>query len=149
MNDFLGVMNDEKLSPAERGQRLLDLQFKAAQAIHESGKTLWDETQAKWTEEAKADPVIGGEKLAPALGNVTKLIDTYSRGPDGQPDPKFAEELREVFDLTGAGNHPRVIRFLNNLAQELVVEGRPNAGSPPPVSADPADILYPNQGRAA
>jgi hypothetical protein len=129
---FLEVMNDDKLSGAERAQKLIDLQSGLMQKVATETQTAWENMQMQWQDQVRADPEIGGEKLAPTLGEVSKLVDKY-----GSP------ELRQVFDLTGAGNHPQVIKFLHNIAKDLS-EGGPVLGAPAVAKEALADRMYPS-----
>lgn len=122
MTEFLGIMNNAEASPKERAQSLIDLYAKVQQEASEKGSQLWNETQTKWQEDTRKDPEVGGAKLEPALAGISKLIDAYA------PNPR---EMREVFEVTGAGNHPLMVKFLNKIAHKLVVEGGPANGGPP------------------
>lgn len=132
---FLEVVNDQKLTPKDRAQALVNLQLEAATAASERNSTLWKETQDGWKEEAKALPEIGGAKLPETLADIRKLLDTYG-----------SAELDGVLDLTGAGNNPHVIKFLHKLAKAHK-EGGPLIGGPTNGPKDAAAILYPNQGK--
>lgn len=136
-------MNDANLDRATLGQKLVELQVEAMKAVHEGGNKQWDDLTTRWGNEIKADPIIGGDKLTPALGNIAKLIDTFSTDKDGKPDPAFAKDFRDALDLTGMGNNPKMVRFLHNIAQVLVAEGKPVQGTPAATSGDPASLLYP------
>jgi hypothetical protein len=129
---FLDIMNDDKATPAERAQKLVDLQTSLMQKGADATYQAWTDMQTQWQDEVRADPVIGGEKLAPVLGEVSKLIDKY-----GSP------EVRQIMDLTGAGNNIHVIRMLHNMAKDLS-EGGPVLGAPPSEKASLADRLYPS-----
>lgn len=144
-DEFLSIVNDDKLDSKGRAQALLDLYGKALTKASETGSQAWNDLQAKWEVDAKADPVIGGANLDPALANISKLIDQYSTGPDGKADPAFASQFRDALDLTGAGNNPAVIRFLSTVAKALVKEGTPvQPGSPGNSERTAAQILYPD-----
>jgi hypothetical protein len=108
MTDFLGLMNDAALKPAERAQKLVDLQSKFAQAQAEKAVETWNGLQTQWQEEAKADPEVGGDKLEANLGKISTLINVH-----GTP------ELREVMTQTGAGNNVHVIKFLTKIATAM------------------------------
>lgn len=129
---FLEVMNDAALSPADRAQKLVDLQASLATKMAEETQKAWDTMQTEWQNQVRSDPEIGGDKLAPALGEIAKLVDKYG-----------SSELRQVMDLTGAGNHPEVIKFLHKIAKDLG-EGGPVLGAPPRATASLADRLYPS-----
>jgi len=118
------VFTDPKLTPEERFSSLAKLYAaetaKATQAIHQS----WHDLNNKWVSEIQADKDLGGERLTrEVVPAVAKLLDTY-----GDPG------VREALNLTGAGNHPAIIRTLYRAAKALT-EGGHIAGSPPGTSA--------------
>lgn len=133
MKDFLGVMNNAELTPQARAQALVDLQAKAMQAVSERGNKLWSDMQDKWQEDARTK---FGTALEPTLGNISKLLDEYGGTAEE------VKELRDVFTLTGAGNHPAMIRFLENLGKPLR-EGSAKRGDPGGQGRTPESILYP------
>lgn len=117
---------------------LVKLQGDFMKAASETGDKQWQAVQEQWQEQTKNDPEIGGDKLGPTTGAISKIIDTY-----GTP------ELRQAFDLTGAGNNPHVIKFLAKLAKQLT---EPSPPPPPSVMTGNESIaqrMYPNQGKAA
>jgi len=130
-DEFLGVVNNQELSPKDRAQGLLDLYTKAATKASETASNEWNELQTKWQGEVKADAEIGGAKLPETLGRIGQLIDQYGDA-----------ETRTAFDLTGAGNNPAVIKFLNKVAAKLV-EGGPVSGQPAAVESSTAAKLFP------
>lgn len=131
-NEFTEIVNDDKLSRADRAQKLIDLQAKLMSGLSERGKTEWNNLQADWTQKTQADPDVGGAKLPAVLQDIGTILDTY-----GTP------ELREVFTLTGAGNHPEMVKFLYKIAGKLK-EGGPVSGAPTSQPGGDAKSLYPN-----
>lgn len=128
--------------------RNVALELAQAQIAHETAaatkqEAMWQETQDNWVKEVKADPVIGGEKLDAALGSIQKLFNRYGDKPT-EVGGSVGMKLKEAFNLTGAGNHPAVIKFLYNIAQELG-EGGPVLGRPASEPVDVAKRLFPNQ----
>jgi len=131
----------------EQGQELVDFYTKHTTEAANAPYDLWNETQANWVKEVKADPVIGHR--------LDEVKTTISRAIDGLGDPKLAREFREAMDYTGAGNNPAFIRAFFKLSQ-AVTEGRHVAGNGPspagqankatPPSA--AAAMYPNLPRA-
>ena len=114
MEDFLGIMNNQELSSVERGQRLVDLQLEitqeAADAATAAGATLWDETQQQWQEQARALPEIGGDKLPETLATIKKGLEHIGAG----------QATFDALNMTGAGNHPELIKTLHALTKGLV-----------------------------
>ena len=119
---FLGLVNNAELSPAEMAKGLVELQLseaeKAQTAANEAGSALWDEMQVKWVTEAKALPTIGGEALPQTLATIKSGLKQM-----GANDATF-----EALKLTGAGNHPEIIRVLHALTKGLAEQ--------PPVTGD-------------
>lgn len=128
----LDIMNDDKLSGADRLQRLVDFQGQVMQRAAEANFKAWTDLQSQWQDAVRADPEIGGDKLQPALGEISKLVDKY-----GSP------ELREAMDTTGAGNHPAIVKFLSKVAKDLS-EGGPVLGAPSSAKESLADRMYPS-----
>lgn len=129
---FLDILNDDKMTPAERAQALVDLQSGMIAKVVASAQEAFATQQTEWIDEVKKDSEIGGEKLAPTLGQIAKLVVQY-----GSP------ELKQVFDTTGAGNNIHVIKFLSKIAGDLG-EGGPVSGSPPVTQASLAERMYPS-----
>lgn len=131
---FVGLVNKYNI-PREAVNELIGLQAKAMNGISEEGNALWDTTQTAWQDEVIADPEIGGDNLDGHLTAISRMVDYYG-GP----------ELREMMDLTGAGNNVHMVKFLAKVAMDLGEPG-PVSGRPGAVPKDPATILYPNQGK--
>lgn len=130
--EFLDILNNREITPAEQAQKLVDLQMRLSQEASEAGSTAWTEMQTQWQDEVRNDPEVGGAQLDGVLLNVGKVVEQY-----GTP------ELREVFDLTGAGNNIHVVKFLNAIAKDMT-EGGHVSGTVAPKPTDPAASLYPS-----
>lgn len=142
MNSFLGIMNNRELTPAQQGQQLVALQLEMAQnaqdAATQAGQTLWEETQNNWRAEAQALPEIGGDQLDRTLADIKKGLQVA-----GADDATF-----EALNVTGAGNHPAIIKLLHKLTEPLVektpVHGDATGGSP---KLSHAQILFGGQSQ--
>lgn len=132
-DEFLGVMNNAELTPQARAQALIDLQAKVVQAASERGSKAAADMQTEWIKEANTQ---FGMALVPMLGNIAKLVDQFG-GTAEQ-----VKELRDVFTLTGAGNHPAMVRFLDNVGKPLR-EGQARSGAPSSQGRTAGEILYP------
>jgi len=95
-----------------------------------------------WRNEISADKEIGG-KLDAVKIELGKL--------HAQLPPELSASFKEAMDLTGAGDHPAVVKTLYKLAQ-LVTEGKPvTPGGPSPHGQSKtgapqslASAMYPN-----
>lgn len=123
MTKFVELFNGE-MDPKERAQALVNLHTETIRTALEADSEAWDNMQTEWKDAVKADPDIGGAKLQPTLANVNKLVDEYG-----------TQELKDVFDLTGAGNNIHMIKFLNVIAEKLT-EGGYKPGATPSNAAD-------------
>lgn len=115
---FVGILNDDKLSPADRANALVALQAEAAKAASEKASQQWDDFNKQQIAEVQQDPEVGGTKLEANLGAISKLLDAH-----GSP------ELRLVMDNSGAGNNLHMVKFLTKVAG-LLSEGKPAVGAP-------------------
>ena len=121
-SELLSVLNKKDATPQQRAQDLINLHGKLVTEMQQQISDNWTKMQDEWVAEIKADKDIGGANLEPALGRIGQLVTKY-----GSP------ELKSVFDLTGAGNNPHMIRFLNAIAKDLTepgfVAGQPGGGT--------------------
>lgn len=85
---------------------------KIAIAREEARAEAYKEQVAKWESEVKADPEVGGEKLAENLVGVRALVEEFG-GPDG------GKELKELLNATGMGNHPLLFKFCQRVSKAL------------------------------
>lgn len=132
---FGDTLANDKLSPLERGQALLDLYAGVAKQGREAATEAWNNVQKDWQTKTLADPVIGGAKWNVSQATIAKAIDTL--GPD------LAAGFREALDVTGAGNHPAVSKALHAWATKLT-EGSHVGGNPPAAPPSVKDAFYPN-----
>lgn len=132
MNDFLSVVNDEKLDAKERANQLVGLYAKAQTAASETNSKAWETMQETWQKEVKEDTEVGGAKFENTITKVGKLMEEFG-----------TDELRQAFDLTGAGNNVHVVRFLAKLSDKLT-EGSYTQGRPSNTPSDAASKLFPS-----
>jgi hypothetical protein len=120
--EFKALMTDEKLSPADRAQKLVEMHAAALKATAEKPMALWFETQKQWQEQVRADSEIGGTNLDANRSNIAKAIT------DIMGDK--AAETFEALKYTGAANHPAIVRLFARMSKAFV-EGGPASGSAP------------------
>lgn len=118
-SEFATVAKEHSIN-GPLAQRIIDLAAKQAQVSNEKLLADWNKQQEAWQAEVKSDTNIGGDKLAGVLQTFSKVADDATLS-----DPKF----REALAMTGAGNHPAVVRTLARWAQALS-EGGPVRGGP-------------------
>jgi len=135
LTPFLEIMNSPDLSRAELAQKLVDYQVSAQVAAGEAAEaaatSTWDDAQKEWQTAAAALPVIGGAALPQTLATIKKGLT--AAGADAS--------TFEALSLTGAGNHPAMIKILHSLTKSYA-ETPPVAGSPPQGKLSQADRMY-------
>ena len=138
-NDFVALATESQVSQ-EFAQKMIDLYSRGAKSSAEASEAAWRAQNEKWQEEVKADPEVGGAKLAGVLQSVSRVMDNAEL-----THPKF----REALSFTGAGNHPAIVITLSRWVKALS-EGSAVAGSPPGTNGQRpsiADALYPGGPR--
>ncbi|HTR86976.1 MAG TPA: hypothetical protein VMI56_21020 [Reyranella sp.] len=116
----------------EQAQKFIDLAVSRDQAAAQKGAAAFEELQNQWVQQAKADPEIGGNRFGASLASASRAIDRL-----GVPG------LREALNLTGAGNHPAVVKAFVRLGQ-MVSEDRflPGKDAAPAAPRSPAEVIY-------
>lgn len=132
---FVDIVNEFGI-PRTAVAKLIDLQQKTMLANSEAGSRDWAKMQEDWAAEVMKDAEIGGQNWPKVQTQIGGLLDKY-----GSP------ELRQAFDLTGAGNNPHVVRFMSKVAAVLSEGGFISTNSAGAGERSPAEILYPNQGK--
>lgn len=129
---------------SEQVQKLVDkyggklMLVAEVQKAFDAQAQLWKDTQQQWVDKVKADPEVGGANLQTNLAGIGKLIDRFGG--------KESVELRKAFGLTGAGNHPEIVRFFTRIAKATNLEGSTvTGGKPAPTTfKSAASTLYGN-----
>lgn len=130
-SEFVNIVNEESI-PRSAVAKLVALQAKVQKAASEAGSKLYADMHADWQKQAAADPDIGGDKLKPALAGISKLVD---QAPD-------SKAVREALDLTGAGNHPAIIKWLNKIVPMFTEPNAAPSGTPKAPELSHADRIY-------
>lgn len=116
--DFFKLIAEEKdpNKVAEQSLRMLsDVQKRWTEGISK----VWNDTQADWQKATREDPEYGGAKLDQSLAKAKEVAMKYG-----------GKEFLSLLSLTGAGNHPKMVAFLNKVAADLPSEGTPISGTP-------------------
>lgn len=123
---------DHKLSQKD-AQDLVDLNTDLMSKQYEKNQQSYSEMVSGWADEARSDKEFGGDKFDDNVAVAKKAMEAFG-----------TEELSEALDLTGAGNHPEIIRFFYKVGKAIVEDGMV-AGTPSKEKeSDPAKILFPD-----
>ncbi|MBS0524323.1 MAG: hypothetical protein JSS04_11890 [Proteobacteria bacterium] len=116
----------------DQAQKFIDLAMaRETAAAHKSVQAFVD-LQNQWVSEIKADPDIGGDRLKASLASANRAIDRL-----GVPG------LREALNLTGAGNHPAIVKAFVRLGQMIAEDRfRPGHTNRPQIPRSPAEVIY-------
>lgn len=114
---YAEVFGKHKVSQ-EAVQEIIELYAGQQQRQVEALRSQYDEVRAGWVDQFKNDPEIGKNRSDTTLMRAAEIRDRFG-GTKAQ-----VQELKDVLGMTGAGDHPAVIRLLNNVAKALG-EGRP------------------------
>ena len=128
----------------DQAQKLVDFYSTQVGKINAENENYMETMRTQWREELKADKDIGGK-----LDQVKVEI---GRGLDRLP-PTVRDNFKAAMDMTGAGDHPAVIKAIHAFAS-LIGEGTHVSGNAPSehgqsktgVSNRPsaAQSMYPN-----
>lgn len=129
--EFLKIVNDARL-PAPVAQNMIELQAKYLHGAEEAANKQWEDTQTAWKEQIAKLPEIGGSNLAATEVAIAKVLDAH-----GSP------ELRQMLDITGAGNHPTMVVFLHKLSKLLNEDQLTTGRVDPGAQKTRAERMYP------
>lgn len=126
----------KELDLSQKGaQKLIDFKAKNDARVNEESVQrqwdVWNETQENWVKEAKSDKEIGGDKFDESLSLAKKAIDAYGN-----------QEMKDLLDSTGAGNHKEFIRFLSKVGKDVSEDRLRVSGSTGDKDKDRASRIY-------
>lgn len=112
-------------------QELTDFYVKQQTEIAQRQQALqsetWNRVREVWKDKFRKDPEIGGNRHDTTVQQCGAMLERYANvvGADR------AAELRVAFRLTGMGDHPEMIRFVNWASQFTTERSRPVAATVP------------------
>lgn len=128
LGEFEGAAKADHAAVQALGQRLVDFHVArvndTVKAIQESYQKAWSDQTAAWKKEFTEDPEIGGNRQRTTVDSALNFIRNHGGSEVQQA------QLRDLFNKTGIGNHPAMIRLLANAGMAMS-EGRPLAARAP------------------
>lgn len=109
--ELLGALKDvAKVSglKGEQAQKLADAYVAAQKRSEDNARVGWEQQQKAWVESLKSDADFGGQRFDGNVKSAQKAIERF-----GSP------QLRELFNATGLGNHPELVKFAIRVGQAL------------------------------
>ena len=128
---FTSILDSGK-STQDMAADLLKLYADETASFTQQQADQWNGLQKEWKDEAKADPVYGGEKLAQSLANAKSIAKEFG-----------GDEFLNLLKVTGATNHKEMIGFLNKVHAAIPQEGRLVKGAPAQGDTSLANRLFP------
>lgn len=145
LGEFATLFSDAAIAGPDKAQKLLDMHTSALKAYAEDMQkqtydkqvSTFNDTRANWRKAVMADSEFGGAGHKTAMAAVARMRDMFmSREPRGSAAHAAQEkEFVDMLRLTGAGDHPAMIRYLHNVARVF-----DEAAPPPPNPRPPPDI---------
>ena len=123
--EFDDLSRELNLSDAGR-KKLVDMQAK----LYSRQAEQHAERVAEWGDQLKKDKTIGGKEYDAKVGTARKAISEFGD-----------QELKDLLENSGFGNHPAIVRFAYR-AGEALGEGRVEPGDGGEGQEDAATILY-------
>lgn len=71
----------------------------------------WESKQESWINSIKADKELGGQNFDRTKANVNRVWSKV--------DSAVAQEAKEIFEVSGLGNHPAFVKLFNFLGQHM------------------------------
>ena len=121
ISKFLEVATAAKL-PAETLKQIATYDKERSAAAETAAVAEWETLQTSWKEDMQKDALMtAGDGYEANLTKITQVITDYG----GDKGENGLNEVREALNVTGAGNHPAIARFLMRIAAALPGEGGP------------------------
>jgi hypothetical protein len=120
--------------PAEQAQALVSLYAQHVAAQDAARLEAQQQQVQAWADEVRADPEIGGAKLAATLNVAQRAIHRFGGDP-----------LKQLLNETGLGNHPVLVRAFAAAGAAVSEDTTilPSTSAAPAEPPHPSRVLYP------
>jgi hypothetical protein len=119
----------------EQAQKAADFYASRMKAGEQSQQAQLEQASTAWLAETQADKELGGDKLAANVAIAQKALQTFG-----------TQQLRDLLQQTGMGNHPEVIRMFyragKTISEDTFVANSKTSSTDQRTAAE---RLYPNQ----
>lgn len=119
VKDFTTILDDGKLSPQERAQKLVDLYVdeskRLSSELAQHQRDVWNGLQTQWINDLRKDPELGGNRIETTLGIAKAVIEEFGGTQEQQA------QLLAHTSANGMGNYAGFIRLLSNIGTRLNV----------------------------
>lgn len=133
MDKFKPLAKELELTQ-DQAQKLVDFYNDGAKTSADESQTYYSDLMTEWQETVRSDKELGGQNFDASLSFARSALDAFA-----------TPELYEVFEATGMGNHPEVVRVFARIGKavkdDMIRVGNTSTTGP----KDPADVLFPTQ----
>ncbi len=131
LHEFKGIALGLGLKQ-EQAQQLTDLGVKLTNGLLAQQALALETQKIAWKAEVMADAEIGGDKHDAAMAQAARAVTQF-----------VPDELKALFDQTGIGNHPALVKAFVKIGALLKEDGVVTGGVQLAVKKD-ARAMYPN-----
>lgn len=121
------------------GQKLVDRYVAEVQNTIKGYQDAWVQRNNDWLKSFENDPEIGGNRKETTKTAALEFISTHGGTPEQQ------QEFRQLMDMTGAGNHPAMIRMFAKAMTSMKEGGPIPASKPAPDARSKVATRYGNK----
>jgi len=132
LGEFKGVAQAMGLKQ-EQAQQLTDLGVKLTQGLLAQQAQALETQKTAWFNETKADAEIGGDKFDASMTAAARAVKQF-----------VPDELKLLFDQTGIGNHPDLVKAFVKIGSMLKEDGVVAGSSRLGGATGDARLMYPN-----
>jgi len=132
-NSFLALINSPPESRTEFANSLIGIHTSLLESVAGEYAQQWETTQEQWRTEVQNLPEIGGQNLQTSLAEIAKVLDRYGD-----------KEARDALAMTGAGNHPALVRLFHKIARDVNEKIPVTGASPTGALKDRATRMFGN-----
>ena len=129
-NDFAPLAKEFGLTQ-EQAQKLVDVAAGLVDRTTKTAEGVHAETIKKWADDSRNDAEVGGKDFDANLGIALAAIDKF--GDD---------ELKQILDASGFGNHPAVVRLFYRVGKAAGSDAAVVTGTAVK-AANPLAAMYP------
>lgn len=113
----------------EAAQKFADLGVKMQQQQADQWQTQVDQ----WAEDVKADKELGGEKFDENIALAKQALDKFG-----------GQELKDLLQSTGFGNHPAIVKAFYNIGKSVSNDVLVVSNGSSKETKDAASVMFPN-----
>lgn len=120
---FHSALDEFRANPAEGAQKLIDLyndqMTKYAEHLQREQHRVFGETRKTWSDQIKADPILGGAGHKTAMKAIARMRDQFASRHKPGTDEYNADikSFDTMLRITGSGDHPALMHFIHNVAK--------------------------------